>query len=66
VRAGTTASGDSTARVWDTSQETLGEDQIKALILCKVMARFDREDSSLIVPNMPNPAECPPNLPLPH
>jgi WD40 repeat protein len=61
-----TASEDNTARVWDTSKELRSADQIAALIRCKGMTRFDREDSSLIVPNMPNPAECLPSLPLPH
>ena len=57
--------GENAARVWDTSQEMLTADQIAAMIRCKVMARFYREDSSLIVPNLPNPAECLPSLSRP-
>lgn len=56
-----TASADKTARVWNMSVETQTADQIAKLIRCKVGARFDREDSNLIIPSLPNPAECLPS-----
>jgi WD40 repeat protein len=53
-----TASADKTVRVWDVSPETRTPKQLAALIRCRVPVRFERDDSNLIVPTMPNPAEC--------
>ena len=56
-----TASDDETARVWDIFPENQTVDQIAKLIRCKVSLRFASEDSNIIVPTLPNPAECLPS-----
>ena len=60
-----TASEDSTARVWDVSPETQTADQLAKLIRCKMGTRFDREDSDIIIPILPNFDECLPSPQLP-
>mgnify|MGYP000626740607 CR=1 FL=1 len=61
-----TASEDNTARVWDVAPESRTAAEIDQLIRCRLFARFASDDSDVIVPALPNPAEClPPSQPLP-
>jgi WD40 repeat protein len=53
-----TASEDKMVRVWNMSPEPQRADQIAKLIRCQVGARFESDDSNIIVPAIPNPSEC--------
>ena len=61
-----TASSDNTARVWDVVPESRTAAEIGQVIRCRLLARFASDDSDVIVPALPNPAEClPPRQPVP-
>lgn len=53
-----TVSDDQTARVWDASPETRKPEQIAQLILCRGHARFEPEDSNVVIRFDLNPAAC--------
>ena len=61
-----TISQDNTARVWDVAPETRTTAEIDKVIRCRLLVRFASDDSDVIVPALPNPAEClPPSQPVP-
>lgn len=47
-----------TVRVWDVSRETRSAEEIGKLLRCRLAFRFEREGSSTIVANTPNPSAC--------